>query len=87
MKDSIRKHPVTESLLYLLRWTGFALLTGSVGGLLGGLFALAIRKAGTLFSETAWLLARLAGPLKEGGSPALPEEMPFTRGNWRRGVQ
>ncbi|MBQ4425055.1 MAG: chloride channel protein [Lachnospiraceae bacterium] len=56
MKDSIRKHPVTESLLYLLRWTGFALLTGSVGGLLGGLFALTIRKAGTLFSETAWLL-------------------------------
>ena len=38
-------------------------------------------------SETAWLLKRLAGPLKEGGSPVLPEETPFTRGNYRRGVQ
>ena len=37
--------------------------------------------------ETRRLLAVLAPDLKKGGSPVLPEEMPFTRGNYRRGVQ
>ena len=59
MKESVRKHPVTESLLYLINWSVFALLTGVAGGLLGGLFALAVRKAGALFAETAWLLYSL----------------------------
>ena len=56
MKESLKKHPVTESLLYLLNWSFFALLTGSVGGVLGGLFAMAVRKAASLFAGTDWLL-------------------------------
>ena len=48
MKRKIPRHPLVESLIYLLRWTAFSLLCGGVGGLLGGLFSRAIAWAAGL---------------------------------------
>ena len=46
MMRNIPKHPILESTRYLLRWTGFSLICGGIGGLLGGLFSKAIALAG-----------------------------------------
>lgn len=52
----IPRHPVTESLLYLVRWTGIALVCGSVGGVLGALFARAIGLAASWQQENRWMI-------------------------------
>ena len=49
--------------------------------------ALRIQLTNESLEETRRLLAALAPDLKEGGTPVLPSEVAFTRGNYRRGVQ
>ena len=52
----IPRHPVTESLIYLVRWTGIALVCGGVGGVLGALFARAIGLAASWQQENRWMI-------------------------------
>ena len=56
MKFSFRNHPVTRSVLYLLCWTVFALITGAAGGLIGGLFGRAIQAVTGLRTAAPWIL-------------------------------
>ena len=50
------KHPVGESVSYMLRWTAFSLVTGGVGGVLGGLFARAIGAVTALRDGRTWMV-------------------------------
>ena len=56
MKTSSPRHPILESLIYLLRWTGIALVCGGIGGVLGALFAKAIGLAASAQQANRWLI-------------------------------
>ena len=54
MKDFIRNHPITESIRYMVHWTVFALVTGAVGGFLGGIFSRCIHVVTAFRSAHSW---------------------------------
>ena len=56
MIRNILKHPILESIRYLLRWTGFSLICGGIGGVLGGLFSKAIALATGWQQQNSWLI-------------------------------
>ena len=59
MNDSKQRHPITESAIYMLRWTILSLITGAVGGLLGGAFSWCIRTVTGLRSGRPWVVCLL----------------------------
>ena len=59
MKEKLLRHPIVEGILYLLCWGVFAVLTGTIGGFLGGLFARAIRLVTGLRAVSPWVMAAL----------------------------
>ena len=59
MNEKTYKHPIVESASYMLRWTLFALVTGAVGGLLGGAFAWCIKTVTGLRDGRPWVVALL----------------------------
>ncbi|MBQ6196713.1 MAG: chloride channel protein [Lachnospiraceae bacterium] len=55
-KKTVTSHHILQNARYLLRWTIFALLVGIVGGILGGLFAKAIKAVTGLRAANSWLI-------------------------------
>lgn len=56
MKYSQKYRPLLHSIHYLVKWSLFAAAAGAAGGLVGGLFAKAIRAVTTLRTEHAWII-------------------------------
>ena len=56
MKYAEIKNAVENNLKYFLKWTFLSILIGCAGGLIGGVFGLAIKKAAGFFGSCHWLL-------------------------------
>ena len=56
MKYAEIKNAVENNLKYFLKWAFLSILIGCAGGLIGGVFGLAIKKAGGFFGSYHWLL-------------------------------
>lgn len=56
MKYAEIKGAAGNNLKYFLKWSFLSVLIGCVGGLVGGVFGLAIKKAAGLFGTYGWLL-------------------------------
>ena len=56
MKYAEIKKAVENNLKYFLKWTFLSILIGCAGGLIGGVFGLAIKKAAGFFGSCHWLL-------------------------------
>lgn len=59
MKKNYRKHPVVEGTLYLVSWSLFALITGGIGGVVGGAFGWCIRAVTGLRERQPWMVLLL----------------------------
>ena len=56
MKYAEIKNAVENNLKYFLKWAFLSILIGCAGGLIGGVFGLAIKKAAGFFGSCHWLL-------------------------------
>lgn len=56
MKYAEIKNAVENNLKYFLKWAFLSILIGCSGGLIGGVFGLAIKKAAGFFGSCHWLL-------------------------------
>ena len=56
MKYAEIKNAVENNLKYFLKWAFLSILIGCAGGLIGGVFGLAIKKAAGFFGGCHWLL-------------------------------
>ena len=56
MKYSRKYRPIPHSIHYLVKWSLFAAAAGAAGGLLGGLFAKAIKAVTALRTAQPWIL-------------------------------
>ena len=56
MKNSLKTHPIAHSILYLAKWSLFALAAGGAGGLLGSLFAKGIGAVTSLRTAQPWII-------------------------------
>lgn len=56
MKHAEIKNAVENNLKYFLKWAFLSILIGCAGGLIGGVFGLAIKKAAGFFGSCHWLL-------------------------------
>ena len=59
MNDKKQRHPILESAVYLGLWTVFALITGAVGGVLGGAFSWCIKAVTGLRTGRPWVVCLL----------------------------
>ena len=59
MKKNFRNHPVVEGTLYLVSWSLFALITGGIGGVVGGAFGWCIRAVTGLRERQPWMVLLL----------------------------
>ena len=55
MKYSLKNHPIVHSIRYLCKWSLFAAAAGAAGGLIGGLFAKAIKAVTSLRTAQPWI--------------------------------
>ena len=56
MKNNTKYNPIIHSIHYLVKWSLFAAVTGAAGGLVGGLFAKAIKAVTVLRTQQTWIL-------------------------------
>jgi len=59
MSNRFHNAPLVQSIIYLIKWTLFAILIGGIGGGIGGAFALLIRLATGLRQGRSWVVALL----------------------------